>query len=240
MKPLHELYTEEIYHELRPYYANWMPDQPVALGDFGILDGKRFTQLGNLSKFQISFSVIKKQGTPQQHFCSKGTVNYLLHAKGTGGSLNACVELGFKKSGAVFFNLAGCHYDMIADKVALGQAIETLYRNGPWKLEWVIITDLVSAHCTTVAISNTDDAKLTLAAETSVPNIDFADASVELKVSSSKGVGYQVISAPGLSPLFAFARLRKRWFDDPEFGPDSRKFAEGDSDEPELWLEDVE
>lgn len=244
MKPVNELYTEEVYHELRPYHANWTPDQPVCLGDFGLLNQKRFIHQGNLGQFQVSFGVLKKAGMAQQHFCSQGAVEYSAKANAGsrpgGSSPNAQLDVRFTKSGAVFFNLAGCEYQSIKDKIALSRSIENLFRVGAWKLPWVVVTDLVTARSTTVAISNSAQAALTLAADAAVPNIDLADSSVELKAASSKGVGYQVVSAPGLSPLFALARLRKRWFNEPEFGPETRKFAEKFGEDPEFWLEDIE
>jgi hypothetical protein len=108
-----------------------------------------------------------------------------LHAKGAApvrGVVNvkAALEVNFSSQDAVFFNAAECDYTMIANKVALGKAVMAKYEQGEWQREWVVVTDLVKAGATTVAVSGAHTASIVFEATGDVERINLADASVGL------------------------------------------------------------
>jgi hypothetical protein len=56
------LYSTEIREHLYPYFANWEPSNPVALGDYGFLENNIFRQVGNLQRLGVAFTVRTEEG----------------------------------------------------------------------------------------------------------------------------------------------------------------------------------
>jgi hypothetical protein len=224
-----QIYSDEIRNHLRPLFANWQPSQPVGLGDFGKLEGNVFVRLANVSKFGIRFDERSEDRRDQQSFSSKGSTEVKFNAAGSapaGGTVNvkASVEVNFSSDESVFFNAAGCKYSMIADKVALAAAVMERYHNKQWDRAWVVVTDVIAAGATTLAISGGSSSSIAFEATGNVPNIDLADAKIGLSIKSSRNVGYQVAAAQGLTPLIALSRIKPKflWFGD-DFQPMSMK-----------------
>ena len=211
-----QIYADAVYDNLRPLFANWEPMRPVELGDFGLMDSKSFLHLGNISTYNIPFTVRSSPTKDHKSFASRGSVSISTHAKGSfpiNGIVNAkaTLEINFSKDEAVFFNAADCSYQMIDNKVALGEQIMKRFNVGDWKRGWVVVTDLIQAGSTTVAISGANNSKLLLEAAGNVEQIDLASASVGLNVKTSTNVGYQIISKAGLVPLIGLCKIRSRF-----------------------------
>jgi hypothetical protein len=222
-----EIYTDEIRKNLRPLFANWQPDQPVKLGDFGKLQGNIFIRLGSVSQFGITFAERSDSRGTQQFFSSKGTTDVKFNAAGSapaGGTVNvkANVEINFSSEESVFFNAADCKYSMIADKVALGAEVMKLKQKDKWKRSWVVVTDVVESGATTLAVSGSSSSSIILEATGNVPNIDLADASVGFTIKSARNVGFQLVAAKGLTPLIALSQIKSPfplWFGEGGFQP---------------------
>ena len=221
---LAKIYTDEVYQNLRPLYANWEPTKPIKLGDFGLMNDNFFNHLGNISAFKINFNVRESPAKDYKNFSSRGSVSVSTHDKGSfpiNGIMNAsaALEINFSNEDAVFFNAADCNYKMIDDKVRLGEEIMEKFHAQVWKHEWAIVTDLVQAGSTTVAISGAKNAGLLLEAKGNVQQMALADASIGLNVKNSTNVGYQVISADGLIPLIGLCKIQPRFIFWKTFSP---------------------
>lgn len=232
MSSIAEIYTEAVYDNLKPLYGNWEPGRPVKLGDFGLLRGRIFIYLGNIEERGISFQTRTDPAKDQKYFSSAGDTQINFYAKGSvtsSGVVNekARVEIRFSSRKAVFFNAAGCSYTMIADKVALGRRVMDLFRRGEWQREWAIVTDLVEAESTTLAVSGADQAAIAFEATSDVPYIDLADAAIGLEVKMASNIGYQVVAEKGLVPLFGLCKIQNAflWWGD-EFKPLSRQMTD--------------
>ena len=209
-----EIYTESVYDNLSPLYPNWEPSRPVKLGDFGRLQGHVFLYEGNVSRFGIEFAVREADAQDHKNFASQGKTEVSFNAAGSvpvdGVQAKASLKIDFTAEDAVFFNAAGCSYSMIEDKVALGDRIMKL-PDDAWKREWAIVTDLVQARSTTLAVSGARKASIEIEAAGDVPQIDLGDASIGLGVRSSRNVGYQLVAKQGLTPLFGLCKIQSRF-----------------------------
>jgi hypothetical protein len=215
------IYSEEIHNNLRPLYANWEPTQPIALGDYGKLEDDIFIRFGNVTDLGIKFGERKDNRKNQKFFTSKGSTEYNFNAAGSapvGGTVNvkANLEINFSSDRAVFFNAAECQYSMIDNKVALGDEVMRKYRKGEWKRSWAVVTDIIVAGATTLAVSGGTSSSVVFEATGNVPNINLADASTSLMIKTARNVGYQIVATQGLVPLMALSRIKPRflWFDD--------------------------
>lgn len=214
-----DIYSNEIYNNLRPLYGNWEPSQPLALGDYGALQGRIFVRLGSISQLGIQSGVRKDGKKDQKYFTSKGSTEVKFNAAGSvpvGGAVNAkaSLEVNFSSERAVFFNAAECEYSMMDDKAAVGAAIMKRYKRRTWKREWVVVTDVIQSGATTIAVSGGSSSNIVFEATGNVPNINLADASAGLTIKSAKNVGYQIVAAQGLVPLIGLSGVRPAflWF----------------------------
>jgi len=221
MSSIVEIYTNAVYDNLNPLYANWEPGRPIQLGDFGVMRSRTFICLGNISDFGMTFSKRTDPATSNKFFASQDTAEVKFHAKGAApvsGVVNvkATLEVNFSSQDAVFFNAADCEYTMIANKVALGKAVMAKYEQDEWQREWIVVTDLVKAGATTVVVSGARTASIVLEATGDVERINLADASVGLTIKSASNVGYQVVAAKELIPLFGLCKIQSTflWWND--------------------------
>jgi hypothetical protein len=221
MSAIVDIYTDAVHDNLRPMYANWQPGMPVELGDYGVLNGNHFIHVGNVADLGIKFTVRTDKSKDQINFSSKGSTKVTLNAAGTGGSnVKANLQIDFSSEESVFFNAAECGYDMIEDKAALGADVMKRFKGGTWEREWAVITDIVNAGATTIAVSGGTSSSVVFQASGNVSQIDLANASLSLSVVSSSNVALQIATQQGLSPLISLSKIQHTFmFFGNKFGP---------------------
>jgi len=219
-----EIYTNQVWDNLKPLLANWEPTKPIKLGDFGVLRDRIFIPMGNIKDLNIQFAAEAGIAGDHKFFASSDSTQIKFTAQGavpiSGITAKASLEVDFSSSDAAFFNAADCSYSTIADKVALANAIMGKYDPGPWKREWAVVTDLVTSGSTTIAVSAGRAASIVFEASGNVPQIDLADAKIGLTVKSATNVGYQIVAQNGLTPLIGLCTIQPTflWFGS-QFGP---------------------
>lgn len=218
MARIWEVYTNDIHQNFKSYYANWPPNVPIRLGDFGILDHNLFKRKGNVKEiFNVNFDVRSGEEEKSNYeYKSSDSTEITFSAKGQGGngpvSLKASVTLDFSRSDSVFFFAAGCDHRSIENEIGLGSNILKIFDEEKWDDEWVIVTRVVVAAATTVIISSGDNASITLETDARPSGIDLADASMRLGLRHEKNIGFKVITQQGLIPLLAFSKVNVHWW----------------------------
>lgn len=226
------IYTDAVYENLKPLYANWEPGKPLQLGDFGTMRDNTFITLGNIADLGLKFSERVDTTKDHKYFASEDSTEVKFHAKGSipvSGVVNATasLEVNFASKNAVFFNAADCEYFMVANKVELGKAVMALYERKSWKREWAVVTDLIQAGASTIAISGSNSSSIVFEATGNVERINLADASLGITVKSSSNIGYQVVAEKGLIPLLGLCKIQSRflWWND-DFKPLTRELKD--------------
>jgi hypothetical protein len=210
-----EVYAKEINQNFKKLFANWEPSYPVNLGDYGTIDDKLFSPLGNILDFGISFDICEDTVKSHKQFSPQGSVVMSFHAKGSvqmNGVLNVnpCLELSFNKENTVFFNAAGCEYHCIKNKLNLGSELKRLLSQNQWNKNWVVVTDVIKAGSTTIVVAGSDASKAIIEATVSVEPIDLADSSIGFRLLNASSINYQVVSKPGIIPLIGLCKLGKK------------------------------
>lgn len=223
MKPVHAAYTQEVYANLKPLHATWEPTQPVQLGDIGLLEGRAFHQRSNLKSLGITFSDRAGGSRPSISFGSSGTTEIRLKPQITAPtgvvSQKAQLELSFYSKGSVFFHAVQCETVVISEIEKLQQIILDRFKRGEWNPKMVVVTKLIRANATTIAVAGQSGASLTLEAQGALPTLDLANAELRFQVQSASRINYQLISEAGLVPLISLSKLQRRLFGPSEFGP---------------------
>ncbi|WP_103070543.1 hypothetical protein [Aquimarina sediminis] len=220
-------YTRELYRQFK-YLATWLPGTPLALGDIGLMRGREFTKIGNLSddKFKVDFDIEYDKTPSSISHSSKGAVTLTAKLSGTVSpsystltDLDAGFNVSFSKENAILFKANGTYNHSIKDQIKLGDTILDLYKNGKWDKDYVIITELVVADSSTILISSEKNGAIDIRANGNIGTsaLDIADGSLELGATFSKGLSTELISKKGLTPLFKVSKIKTPFLSSPIF-----------------------
>ena len=203
------------------YNATWEPDVKLKLGDVGIFKDMVFTKATDLATFGVDFKINKEYSKIPLEYATKAKVKLtpklsnmpppneskLKHAD-TG------ISVEFYKENAVYFKANNICLNAIKDTTILGNQILRLFRENRWNKNWAIITELIQADHCTVLISDHDDSKIELKANSpvSINTIDLAEADNRFSVEHTKGLNMSIISALHLTPLYKLMGMKSRIF----------------------------
>ena len=227
---LGQQYCRQLRLNLTGLHANFPPNRPLALGDYGVLRDDVFQRMGNITQLGITFGTIDGPASSTFQFKSQGAVDVDLLAKGDvapGGLpvVKAGIEIRFTKQDAVFFNAAGCTVSQVDDLAAIGNALTALLREGRWDSEFRVVTNLVRATHTTAIASADRNSEIKLEATSdALAAIDLADASLRLQTKRSRSTALELVTASDQTPLMQLSRLRGLF--QKEFRPESAALDE--------------
>lgn len=225
MKGAQERYVDEMKDHFG-YYAAWQPGIPLQLGDIGILNGNLFTPISNLDKLDLPFTTRTDATTNDLEYSSKGAVSITTKLSGTvspqGSALaqgDVGIILDFSSENAVYFKAEQATSDLIDDSLTIGNKVLSLFSQGKWDKNWVVITELVKAASATVVISSTSNSSLELKATANVQaaDVDITNAALGFKAAFSKGIDTKIIAQSNLTPLFKLQGIKIRFLASPVF-----------------------
>ena len=219
MSSIAGLYSNEVKKHFKILYANWEPGGPIELGDYGIMDGNIFIPMGKLKDDFPEFAgnVIQIAPDPskdQKEFKSESGVEVNLQAKGSVNSVGvtlakAAFEIKFSNKDSIFFNAAECTTTRIANKAKIGEILKQLLRDEKWQKEYCVVTDLVQAGKTVIAISQSNNSAISFEADSpALEKINLADASIKFNLTSEKSIGYKVDALEGLNILIGLCKIK--------------------------------
>ena len=228
---LSNVYCDVVKNHFRIYYANWLPAKTLDLGDYGMLQGNIFIKLGNVKNdfLELKGAVIQEfteQSKNHYEFTSSRDVEIKTTAKGTVGNIgitaNATLGIQFHSENSVFFNAAECTTKFISNKAEIGKIIMNLYRENRWRFNYVLVTDIIKAGRTLIAISSAENSSISFEASSpNISHIDLANASLGLSITSESNIGFKVVSEDGLDLLMGLCKVKNSFppFTSPEFKP---------------------
>ncbi len=210
---LGQQYCTQLQRNLTGLHANFPPNRPLALGDYGIKRDDVFQRLGNIRTFGVAFTATEGTSESTIQFKSAGAVDVEFVAKGEARvgavpAVNAGLDLKFTRENAVFFNAAGCTLTQVDDIAAVGEALGALLAAGRWDSGFYVVTSLVHAASTTAVVSSARGSEVGLEAASDVPHIDLTDASLKLRIKRSRSTALEIVTANGQTPLMQLSRLR--------------------------------
>ena len=215
------------------YYAAWVPSMPLKLGDVGILRGNTFNRISNIEQLHVPVKPTVVAGNPiDLKYASEGSVSITTKLSGTippqGSTLtqtDAGIVVEFHKDKSVCFQANQCVTTIIDDTVDLGNKVLSLYKEGKWDKNWVVITELMAAGSASILIANKAGAKIELKANANItaPKLDIADAHFEFSAGFTHDIATEMIARQGLTPLLKVMGIKTSWFSDPVFRTQSVK-----------------
>src|ERR1051325_9375476 len=116
-------YCDQMKKNFKVLYAVFPVNEPLVLGDYGILNDTVFVRIGNVKDFGVDIGKPREfpEHTSNLDFTSEGSVSIDFHAKADTATppIKAGIDISFSSKHSVFFNAAGCVPTSIADQVAL-------------------------------------------------------------------------------------------------------------------------
>jgi hypothetical protein len=226
MSALGAIYSDDIHHHFKTLYATWLPNEPLQIGDIGLLQDNLFVRTGDIkTDFGISFDVREFADQKATYeYSSSDSTSIKFNAKGSTGPsgppVKASLEIDFSSKNSVFFNAAECVPQSLKDQIALGNAVMDLFKAGKWDANYAVITSLLKAGSTTVIVSGSESSSIVLEAQSdSVQQINLGDASIGLQIQHESNVAYKVVTQASLTPLLGLSKVQHKFFGGDHFGP---------------------
>ena len=127
------------------YFANWTPDNPVAVGDYGAIKDFIFIRDGNI-KSRIGSLSIESERKDTAVFERKYGVSFYGGVKGRGGlpEGNASLKINFKYKGSFLYHLKAITNNQFKERRVAFEKICTmiLSQNIIWLDDYVLITEV--------------------------------------------------------------------------------------------------
>ncbi len=218
-----ELYVNGVRKKLQYYYAAWLPNQELSLGDVGTLENKVFFRsITSLKNLGIDFKI--KDDTSPTPFTMQSEKGVEIANK-LAGEINpkapnipqakAGVSVNFSAKGAFVIKAPQTFEPVIDDIATLENQILDLYKKGKWNKEWAVIAKIVKAPSASFIISQSSEGKIELAAEAQIAAgsaVQLGDANLKLNASFTSGDIINMNDAQNVTPFFQLVGIKRKLF----------------------------
>jgi hypothetical protein len=218
MSDISESYAKGVWDRYK-YYANWLPNSKVELGDVGIIVDKKFDRVTTLKNLGVHPNNLQiRPGTSRMRFeASAGaeiTAGGAVEVPGGSGiPAEASVKVGFSKKGSFLFQAENCIKNELEDLRTLESQIYLLNEKRIWEKEWAVITGLVQAGSTTILVSESDSSEVELKGKSKLGPANLADIEAGIQFSIKRGNVVNFVAAEGLTPLFTLHKVKQSFWD---------------------------
>ncbi|MFJ5645637.1 hypothetical protein [Streptomyces sp. NPDC093223] len=214
---IHEQYTKEIYDGLG-YFAVWMPNSPVALGDVGFVRGRRFHRMTSLADLGIAFETVGPGAAVVHSYASESGVEVSVNGDVAtpdvlGIAPQLTVTVTFHRAHTTYLRAVDCTEEAIRDHLALQRGLTELRESGVWLGEYVVVTKLVRTGPAVIMVSSQAATRVEFQASAgdlaplSLP-VGSAGAGVGTSVGSSLAAEAVALDG-GLTPFLELSALRR-------------------------------
>lgn len=205
-------YTRQMYDRYK-YLATWLPNTRIELGDVGTIDGDTFKRVTTLKDLQVQFDI--RRGTDELDFSetsSSGVECSVGASSGTTpGTAEGSLAVKFAEEGAFVFRATGCRTHEIADKVSLGREVLSQCKAGLWDPKWRIVDTVVRAECSTIIVSRSKSASLSLGGGIPLLLANIATPEAKVAILGQSGDVLHMLATEGLTPLFTLIGVKQSW-----------------------------
>lgn len=204
-------------------FANWPPNSPREIGDFGRVDGALFQFFGRLDPEEIQALGSRESPSPAGYdIMIKSTRSLKAHvsaeAKAKVADGKALLEIKFTSDDGVVFTAPSITITEITNMQTLGHLLNERRLKGSWDMDHAVVVQISQADSATILLSNQEGAAIDFEVAANVP-VDaqlVATLDAGASVVDSRGVGIKIIGQGPLTPLFKLAYLKRRILGDPK------------------------
>jgi len=215
MPSLRRIYGECIFDKYS-YYANFLPVEPVQVGDFGIIDDGAFTRLGSLKD---QFGLVPELGELSgevssfefQFGCEKTAApNVAATANIPGMAISGAAKFAFSRTYGILFAAAGCRTQGLRNLAALEPSLKKCFIEKTWNPEWVAVTGTVRSDAIALLVGAEAGAEIELRAKAPIPvNFAAAAAAGGIEIAGENKLGLKIIGT-NATPFLRIATVRRK------------------------------
>ncbi len=211
-----EIYVNGIRKKIKTYYAAWLPNEELLLGDVGVISDNFFTRVTSLKKLGIDFEERKDLDPTSIDLVSDSGVGISFKVAGEVSSMapnipqgEAGVAVEFTENGAFVFNAPVSYLPSIEDLEHLEEQIREAYKEGRWDSKWRVIVRLLLTPTVTILVSQSSKSKIELAAQGNINggSFELGDAKIALTAYHQSGDVLKILTAKNKTPMFQVAGL---------------------------------
>lgn len=180
------------------YFANWTPDMPISVGDYGDIHGYRLTRDGNISRY-IKDVEIEKIRLETAEFEKKDGVIVTTGGAAEGGSCigKAKMDLKFGSEGAFLYHLKDLTNIQFKERREAFEKLGALIISEKlkWKDDYVLVTEVKQAGKALVLVADSANAEMEIecdSREASSRNLASAVGSINYSRDSDRVVRYEI------------------------------------------------
>ena len=205
-----KLYQREMHDNLG-FFANWLPGDPIAIGDAGVLEAGRFRRVASLAELKIPFKVSRAGATQDVQYTSTHGTRLATSAGATAAVLaQAEITIEFSRAGAFVFHASGLRPHRIANRSEIAEKLVDAYAKKRWSEDWLLVEALHVAERATIVVSEDKSAQVVLMANLTgvAPVVSLVDPRIGLTVASTRGKVVHIVGASRVRPLYSCLRLK--------------------------------
>src|SRR5271157_1512886 len=215
-----QTYSKAVYEETG-WWGTFPVDIPLEVGD--VLEQNqegRMTRVAKIKTWGVAFPIDSEPVTAAASWSHHATRTQAATAAGgataaTGVGAEAPIKVSFSEVAGFVLDYVAGKYNRINDVSAAQRAVLGLAKNGQWKPDYVLVTELVEASPATVLVSSARNSSIVLNASIAlpdnIPGINLADPKFGFSSTSSTEGVYQSVSAKSY-PLYHCIRVRRKWW----------------------------
>lgn len=218
---MYETYLRETSDNLG-YLATWIPTEQLEVGTVGVLKDGRFHRETTLASLGVT-AAVAPPGTSMGHLkhYSAGQVSVSFKTAGeqpVKGSELSIEEAGFTVEfgceNSIVFEAVGCKHERVVDVNDIGNQILQRVDAKLWRLDFIVVTEIIRADSATVLISNNSQARFeaTIHGAIGTGMASIGDAKLGVTMKRSRSIGTELVAKANLTPLYIAYRVRKNWW----------------------------
>ena len=203
-------------------FANWPPNAPREIGDYGRVNGALFEFFGHLDPEEIE-ALGKRESPSSASYdvmikSSRSLISHLsAEARAKVGDGKALLEIKFSSEEGIVFAAPSIKITEITSLAALGRLLNRRRREGNWNMHHAVVVQVSAAESATILLSNEAGAGMEFEVAADAPvNAQLAKLDAGVSLVYSHGVGIKIVGEGPLTPLFKLASLRRRILGDPK------------------------
>ncbi len=188
------------------YFANWTPESPISVGDYGDIKGYRFTRDGNISRFKLELEIDSVRAKTATFKKKEGLViSTSAGASGEAKKQSARLDLKFGAEGAFLYHLADITNNQFKDRqIAFEKIVPLILSNKiKWKDNYVLVSEIKQAGKAFIIVADSANANMQIECKGDVSieaNLAKAAGDISYTRDSDQVLKYEVEET--ISPLF--------------------------------------
>lgn len=243
MNPI-TFYLKSVHEKSHGYRPTWLPNMPIELGDYGVIEDNVFRKDGNISDLGISFKEGTSENESSMDLSSEKGVAITSKIAGkiepkavNMGKADAGFIVEFNNEKSFVFKINGFVLRIISNLGDVKKEILNRFRNANWEPGVVVISEIIEAKSATILLSGQAGSKVELKASGNVDvvKLDIADASAKFQVASSQSMAAKIVGEK-VNPLYRAIGIKKNLFSANVAG---KSLSDSDIKEEEFSMEEI-